>query len=69
MAESLLSPEWVEMLSHFSTLYVGFSGGLDSTVLLHALIAEPALLKRVKAVHVHHGLSVNADAWGLHSIC
>jgi tRNA(Ile)-lysidine synthase len=43
---------------------VGYSGGLDSTVLLHALHdtarAEDGVLS---AVHVHHGLSPNADAW------
>lgn len=47
---------------------VGFSGGLDSTVLLHQLVAlraeNPAL--SVRAVHVHHGLSVHADAWLAH---
>lgn len=45
-------------------LNLGFSGGLDSSVLLH-LLAElrPALGYDLKAVHVHHGLSANADAW------
>jgi tRNA(Ile)-lysidine synthase len=38
---------------------VGLSGGVDSVVLLHALSKKSA----VKAVHVHHGLSPNADAW------
>jgi tRNA(Ile)-lysidine synthase len=38
---------------------VGLSGGADSVVLLHALAARFA----VRAVHVHHGLSPNADAW------
>lgn len=66
MAESLLSPEWVETLSRFSTLYVGFSGGLDSTVLLHALCTNPSLAPKVRAVHVHHGLSAHADAWEAH---
>lgn len=41
---------------------VGFSGGLDSTVLLHALATGP-LAARVVAVHVHHGLQPEADAW------
>ena len=36
---------------------VGFSGGLDSTVLLHALAAAPAIRAAgLRAVHVHHGL-------------
>jgi len=40
---------------------VGFSGGVDSAVLLDALVEEGA--REVSAVHVHHGLSPNADAW------
>jgi tRNA(Ile)-lysidine synthase len=42
------------------TVAVGFSGGLDSVVLLHGL---RALDRPVSAVHVHHGLSANADRW------
>jgi len=44
--------------------WVALSGGLDSTVLLHALVAaldEPA--RRLAAVHVHHGLHGQAGAW------
>jgi tRNA(Ile)-lysidine synthase len=43
---------------------VGFSGGLDSTVLLDVLgeLGE-ATGRKVSAVHVHHGLSPNADQW------
>lgn len=49
-------------------LVVGFSGGLDSTVLLHALTrVAPALGRDVAAIHVHHGLSPNADAWAAHA--
>ena len=39
---------------------VGLSGGVDSVVLLHALAHEQLGLR---AVHVHHGLSPNADSW------
>lgn len=38
---------------------VGLSGGVDSVVLLHAISRHLP----VRAVHVHHGLSPNADAW------
>jgi len=43
---------------------VGFSGGLDSTVLLD-LLGEiaPETGHKVVALHVHHGLSPNADTW------
>ena len=46
------------------SVLVGYSGGLDSTVLLHALAkAHPG---RVRAIHVHHGLHNHADAWAAH---
>lgn len=46
------------------TVCVGFSGGVDSTVLLHVLagLAEREGF-HVEAAHVHHGLSPNADTW------
>lgn len=45
-------------------LTLAFSGGLDSTVLLHTLAAlRDSVSFRLSAVHVHHGLSPNADAW------
>lgn len=50
-----------------SRLCVGFSGGLDSTVLLHLLAeARQQLGFSLSAVHVHHGLSSQADAWVRH---
>lgn len=49
-------------------LVVGFSGGLDSTVLLQALAQEASAFSLpMLAVHVHHGLSPNADAWAQHA--
>lgn len=48
-------------------LLVGFSGGLDSTALLHALSQDPAIRVRgLRAVHVHHGLQATADDWAAH---
>jgi tRNA(Ile)-lysidine synthase len=45
-------------------LVVAFSGGLDSTVLLHLLAdLNKTLAFQLSAHHVHHGLSKNADAW------
>jgi tRNA(Ile)-lysidine synthase len=45
-------------------LTLGLSGGLDSIVLLH-LLAETnkSLPFQLRAHHIHHGLSANADAW------
>lgn len=45
-----------------SRLWVAYSGGLDSTVLLHRLL-HSTLKKRLRAVHVHHGLQSTADDW------
>lgn len=42
---------------------VALSGGLDSTVLLHALVARGV---RVQALHVHHQLQAVADDWPSH---
>ena len=44
-----------------SPICVGLSGGVDSVVLLDALLEGGAV--PITAVHVHHGLSPNADAW------
>ncbi len=46
---------------------VGYSGGLDSSVLLH-LLAHDAETRRhgLRAIHVHHGLHSDADAWAAH---
>ncbi|KTC67988.1 cell cycle protein MesJ [Legionella birminghamensis] len=45
---------------------MGFSGGLDSTVLVYALSQIPKLKKKLIAVHINHGLSPNANAWEVH---
>lgn len=49
-------------------LCVAYSGGLDSTVLLHSLAAlrGQGLFDGLAACHVHHGLSSSADTWALH---
>ena len=46
-------------------LWVAFSGGADSLALLHALSAlrEQLAPAEIGAVHVHHGLHADADAW------
>jgi tRNA(Ile)-lysidine synthase len=46
---------------------VAYSGGRDSTALLHAtLVASAEQGVEVVALHVHHGLSAHADAWLAH---
>jgi tRNA(Ile)-lysidine synthase len=50
-----------------AALLVGLSGGLDSIVLLHVLATSPVVRARgVRALHVHHGLHADADAWAGH---
>lgn len=45
-------------------LTLGLSGGLDSIVLLHLLCdCNKSLPFQLRAHHIHHGLSANADAW------
>ncbi len=46
---------------------VGFSGGLDSSVLLHLLANDaPTRECGLRALHVHHGLQPHADDWVAH---
>lgn len=57
----------LERLGGFADCWIAYSGGLDSTALLHAAAAcrgrLPGLLR---AVHVDHGLQDEAPSWALH---
>lgn len=47
-----------------SSILVGLSGGVDSVVLLHLLcLLAPRFSWQIAAMHVHHGISPNADSW------
>ena len=50
---------------HFAPkIAVGFSGGLDSVALTHALFLLARELNfEILAIHIHHGISKNADFW------
>ena len=47
-------------------LCVAFSGGADSTALLAALAAQVSQRRRLRAIHVDHGLQSSARAWARH---
>jgi len=49
--------------NNYKKIWVGYSGGVDSHVLLHKIRNTH---KNVHAVHINHQLSSNADAWQQH---
>jgi tRNA(Ile)-lysidine synthase len=59
-------------LPPLTRLVVAYSGGVDSTVLLHAVVAAakqgliPFSLSSIVAVHVNHQLSDQANSWQQH---
>ncbi len=58
---------WQASLSPGATLYVAFSGGLDSHVLLHLVCSlRDEMDYRLAAIHVNHHLHVDSDAWAEH---
>lgn len=46
-----------------NTMWIAYSGGLDSTVLLHILSKN---YKNIHAIHINHGLNPHADHWQQH---
>jgi tRNA(Ile)-lysidine synthase len=65
-----LSAEIIESLLNqhktFTRIYVGYSGGVDSHVLLHLCTSIKMLEGKITAVHVHHGLQAEAQSWVEH---
>jgi tRNA(Ile)-lysidine synthase len=60
------------LLAHLASpahprILVGYSGGIDSHVLLHQ-IAAAGLLHKCVAIHVNHGISPFADQWQAHCL-
>lgn len=62
----LINSQWLAHFERCNKLIVGFSGGLDSTVLLHALASHSLLHKKIVAVHINHGISPHAFVWQTH---
>jgi len=53
-----------ENATHAGQVFVGFSGGMDSSVLLHAI--KSIAPRRVVALHVNHGIQDESDVWEAH---
>lgn len=53
------------VLPNDARVAIAFSGGVDSTVLLDAAVRVGGAARCI-ALHVHHGLSSNADEWLAH---
>ncbi|KAA2286369.1 tRNA lysidine(34) synthetase TilS [Arenimonas fontis] len=61
-----MAPDLLEPLPA-APLLLAFSGGLDSTVLLHLLAAHPeARARGLRVLHVDHGLQPASAAWAEH---
>ena len=57
--------EHLDKFNEANHLYVGYSGGLDSHVLVHAMV-ELVGKKKITALHVNHQLSPNSKIWQEH---
>ncbi|WP_086480882.1 tRNA lysidine(34) synthetase TilS [Oceanospirillum sanctuarii] len=65
----MLTPELLDGLPDHNQLWLALSGGLDSVVLLDLAVQYCASRqKSLRVIHVHHGLSANADRWAEHCL-
>jgi len=54
---------FLNQLPKIHNIWIAYSGGVDSHVLLHLLAQQQSALH---AVHIHHGLQGQADDWAQH---
>lgn len=57
--------EIIRKLHSTDKYWIAYSGGLDSHALLH-LLSQSFPLQQLTAIHINHGLSVNANLWQEH---
>ena len=64
----LKSEDIQEFINPNQQIIVGFSGGIDSTALLHLCfeLFEQKKISNLSAVHVNHNLSAHSDVWAKH---
>jgi len=62
MSYSQLLEKLREQLPADTSVYVGYSGGLDSSLLLR-MACDATIGQQVVAIHCNHGISPNADNW------
>ncbi|WMY97236.1 MAG: tRNA lysidine(34) synthetase TilS [Arsenophonus sp.] len=58
-----------KILKNYKNILVSFSGGLDSTVLLHVLMIlckKKNTKYNIRALHVNHNISNKSDLWMIH---
>lgn len=69
-AESVIIPSLhscISSLDKSKTIWIAYSGGMDSTVLLHAACAVVAFTgHKLHAIHVDHGLHADSPEWSQH---
>lgn len=62
-----LLKENIAQYLHAKVLWIAYSGGCDSHVLLHSLVSLRSQLQtEIKAIHINHGLSPLANEWEEH---
>jgi tRNA(Ile)-lysidine synthase len=62
-------PDYIAAILHQYTvkkLWIGFSGGVDSHVLLHALSQVQTGLPAISAVYINHQLQTQSSQWAKH---
>ena len=64
----MLTPEIIlsAIPSQTERIFIAYSGGIDSHVLLHLFASQNEIKSKITAVYVHHGLQQEADAWEKH---
>lgn len=66
LVSELLTPDWLARIAAADRLIIAYSGGLDSTVLLHRIAQLSRPSQSILVVHINHGLSAFASQWEAH---